>query len=164
MNNYKFLAAVVLALPAMMVHADDTVSPADRSFVAMVSQGGEFEVEAGQLAADQGSTQDIKDQGATEARDHKLVGDKLKSIASSAGLPVVASLNSEFQQKLDGLKSLSGAAFDTAYLKEMEEIHAKDGAAFSKEAVTGTNQGLREFASETHRIVVRHIGELQAKP
>jgi hypothetical protein len=44
----------------------------------------------------------------------------------------------------------------------MEAIHAKDGAAFAHEASAGSNTELKSFAAETHRIVVRHIGELRA--
>ena len=147
-----------------VAQAADSLSAGDSKFVAMVSQGGMFEVAAGKLAADQGSTQDIKDQGSTEANDHKLVGDKLKSIAGANGVKLPDSLNAQFQKKLDDLKSLSGPAFDTAYLHDMLDIHAKDGAAFAKEAHTGDNSDLKAFAVETHRIVVRHIGELQARP
>lgn len=60
--------AISVGLPASASRATDSVSDADRGFIAMVSQGGMFEVKAGELAADQGSTQDIKDQGSTEAR------------------------------------------------------------------------------------------------
>ena len=150
-----------LALPGAS-QAADTVSAADKSFVAMVSQGGMFEVKAGQVAADQGSTQDLKDQGSTEAHDHQLVGDKLKSIATAAGIQIADSLNSQFQKELDDLKALSGSAFDAAYLRDMDDIHKKDGAAFAKEAKSGTNPDLRAFAAETHRIVLRHLGELHA--
>jgi putative membrane protein len=147
--------------PAMFAHAD-ALSAADRSFVAMVSQGGMFEVKLGEVGAEKGSTQDIKDQGATEKHDHQLVGDKLKSIASANGISIGDALNAQFQKQLDDMKALSGVAFDSAYLKAMAQIHAKDGAAFAKEAKSGTNPALRDFASETHRIVVRHIGELKA--
>ncbi|GGA40152.1 DUF4142 domain-containing protein [Dyella nitratireducens] len=157
------IAVAAGALP-LMAHAADTVSAADKAFVAMVSQGGMFEVQLGQLAATQGSTQDIKDQGTTEAHDHQLVGDKLSSIAKTAGIPVADSLNAGFQKKLDDLKALSGLTFDMAYLRSMDDIHHKDGAAFAKEAASGTNTDLRAFAAETHRIVVRHLGELGAKP
>jgi hypothetical protein len=44
----------------------------------------------------------------------------------------------------------------------MEAIHAKDGAAFAKEATSGSDPKLKTFATETHRIVVRHVGELKA--
>jgi putative membrane protein len=159
-----FLIAMAAGALPLVVHAAETVSTTDKAFVAMVSQGGMFEVKAGELAAQQGSTQDIRDQGATEAHDHQLVGDKLSSIAKAAGIPVGDSLNASFQAKLDDLKTLSGPAFDAAYLSSMDDIHNKDGAAFAKEATSGTNTDLRAFAAETHRIVVRHLGELHAKP
>jgi putative membrane protein len=156
------LAAFALAALPGAVFAADPVSAADQPFVAMVSQGGMFEVKAGEVAADQGSTQDIKDQGSTEAHDHKLVGDKLKSIATAVGIPTADSLNAQFQKELDDLKTLSGTEFDAAYLRDMDDIHKKDGAAFAKEAKSGTNPALRAFAAETHRIVLRHLGELHA--
>ena len=161
--SVSFIALVTGTL-LLAAHAADTVSATDRAFVAMVSQGGMFEVKAGQLAAEQGSTQDIKDQGTTEAHDHQLVGNKLRSIAQAASIPIADSLNTEFQKQLDDLKALSGTAFDRAYLSSMNDIHNKDGAAFAKEATTGSNPDLRAFATETHRIVVRHLGELHATP
>jgi putative membrane protein len=161
----KSLLAIFVSAATMFIsvgQAADSMSAADGKFVAMVSQGGMFEVEAGKVAATQGSTQDIKDQGTTEANDHKLVGDKLTSIAGANQVKLPSALNAEFQKKLDDLKALSGLAFDAAYLKDMENIHAKDGAAFAKEAKGGTNPDLVAFATETHRIVLRHIGELKA--
>ena len=143
-------------------HAKPTVSAADRAFVAMVSQGGMFEVQAGTVGAAQGSTQDIRDQGDTEQHDHQLVGAKLKSIATSIGITFPATLNATFQKELGTLTAASGAGFDAAYLQDMATIHAKDGEAFAKEAESGTNPDLRAFAAETHRIVLRHIGEIKA--
>ncbi|WP_419730216.1 DUF4142 domain-containing protein [Lichenicola sp.] len=156
------VAGLLTVAASTAAHAAEAVSAADRAFVAKVSQGGMFEVKLGQVAGDQGSTQDIKDQGATEAHDHTLVGDKLKSVASDAGIDVPDGLNPQFQKQLDSLEAMSGTAFDAAYLHAMDVIHAKDGAAFAAEASSGTNPGLRAFAAETHRIVVRHIGELHA--
>ncbi len=149
-------------LMAATAHAADPVSAADRAFVAKVSQGGMFEVQCGALAASQGGTQDIRDQGATEAHDHQLVGAALKSAASDAGLTFPDTLDARFQAELDQLKPLSGRAFDAAYLRDMIVIHDKDGAAFAAEAKGGTDPKLRAFAAETHRIVLRHLGEIRA--
>ena len=162
MKHIFSLVALSISLPFAAASAASTVSPADRAFIAMVSQGGMFEVKAGEVGASQGSTQDIKDQGTTEQHDHEFVGAKLKSIATAAGVTFPDALNAKFQKELDDLKALSGPAFDAAYLQDMEDIHAKDGAAFAKEAAGGTNTDLRSFAAETHRIVLRHIGELKA--
>ena len=163
MTRLPLVALAALALP-LAAHAVDAASAADRAFIAMVSQGGMFEVQAGQLAADQGDAQDIKDSGATEAHDHKLVGDRLTSIAADAGITFPDTLNAEFTKELADLKAKTGRAFDVAYLQDMETIHAKDGAAFAREAAGGSNPKLKAFAAETHRIVLRHIGELKALP
>lgn len=154
------LGSALLLSVAQNAAADTAVSAADKAFVAKVSQGGMFEVEASKLVAQKAATQDVKDIGNTEVHDHSLVGDKLKSIASSADLEIADKLNADFQGQLDKLGSLSGPAFDNAYIASMDRIHAKDGAAFAHEARFGRNTRLREFAAETHRIVQRHIGAL----
>lgn len=166
MTRFALMCLTILAggAAATGALAAPSVSAADKAFVAMVSQGGMFEVQAGEAASQQGSTQDIRDQGATEAHDHKLVGDKLSSIASQADLSFPTELNATFRKMLADLKAASGPAFDRLYLKDMITIHHKDGAAFAKEASGGTNPDLRAFAAETHRIVVRHLGELNARP
>ena len=156
------LASALTLTPYLAAQAADPASPVDRAFVAMVSQGGLFEVRAGAIAASQGNTEDIKDQGTTEEHDHELVGGKLKAIADKAGIPIQPKLNQQFEKQYDELKSLSGPSFDAAFLREMEDIHAKDGAAFETEAKTGVNPALRSFAAQTHRIVLRHIGGLKA--
>ncbi len=157
------LGIVLLALFGARSAQSANVSDTDKAFVAKVSQGGMYEVELGKLAEQQGSVQDIKDQGNTEAHDHMLVGDKLKTIAKTNELEFPDKLNAEFQGRLDKMKSLSGEAFDKAYLADMKKIHDADGAAFAKESKSGTNADLKSFAAETYRIVQRHLGEIGAK-
>jgi putative membrane protein len=158
------LRAPLAILAAMTATAAIAATPssADRAFVAKVSQGGMFEVEAGKLAEGKGSTQDIRDFGTMEVHDHTLVGAKLKSISNSEGLSFASNLNPEFQGKLDHLKSLSGPAFDVAYMDEMATIHAADGAAFAKEAHDGGSPAYQAFGTETHVIVERHLGAIHA--
>ncbi len=166
MTQSLFAIATIFALglSAHAAGAAEIASSADKAFIASVSQGGMFEVQAGQLAMKQGSTQDIRDQGNTEAHDHTLVGQKLKSIASDEGVSFPDILDPAFQKELDDLKTLHNKAFDTAYLDDMLLIHYKDGASFSKEAADGGDPKLKAFAAQTYRIVERHIGELKALP
>ncbi len=158
------LSAFVAALLGVAgAQAAGPMSDTDKAFVGMVSQGGMYEVELGKVAETQGATQDIRDQGNTEAHDHMLVGSKLKGIVMGVGAPFPDALNDEFKARLDKIKALSGEAFDKAYLADMKKIHDADGAAFAKEAKGGTNPDLKAFAAETHRIVERHLGEIEAK-
>jgi putative membrane protein len=156
------VSSVVLALSTSSSYADNTFSAADKAFVAKVSQGGMFEVELAKVAETKASSQDLKDQANTEEHDHTLVGDKLKSIMEANGMEFPTALNAQFQARLDKLSALSGAAFDSAYLHTMEEIHHIDGAAFKQESTGGSNPDLKSFAAETYRIVLRHLGELGA--
>ena len=144
--------------------ADADLSAADRSFIAKVSQGGMFEVEAGKVASQKAARQDITDIGFTEVHDHELVGAKLRSIAGASGVQLGTALNAAFQKRLDRLNSLSGKDFDNAFIQEMDAIHAADGAAFAAEAKSGHNPALRAFAAETVLIVDRHLGALHALP
>ena len=99
-----------------------------------------------------------------EVHDHTGVGDKLKAAAGHGGMSFPGELNPEFSGRLARLKALPGPAFDQAYMSAMADIHAKDGAAFATEAKAGGTPELRAFAAETHRIVLRHIGAIDAVP
>jgi putative membrane protein len=161
----RLSAALLLALTgSAALHAADTASAADKAFVAKVSQGGMYEVEASKLAEDKAYAQDVKDLASMEYHDHKLVGAKLINITTSLGIHVDSSLNPQFQKRLDTLKGLSGAAFDQAYLSEMIKVHDIDGGLFAQEAKTGGSSALKAFAAETVKIVDRHIGALHPKP
>lgn len=162
MKIVKPFALLVATIGAGAVAA--AAIPADRAFVAKVSQGGMFEVAAGKVAETRGSTQDVRDFATSEVHDHTLVGDKLKAISSRQGVAISAVANPEFSGKLAHLSSLSGKAFDTAYLTEMAALHDADGAAFAKEASDGGSAAYRYFGAETHLIVERHIGAIHATP
>ena len=153
------LAVVLAALVATPVLAAGTAQ--DRAFVAKVGQGGMFEVQAGQLAMEKASSADVRDFATMEVHDHTGVGDRLKAVSQQQGVPVPAALNGEFQAKLDHLKGLSGPAFDAAYMRDMADLHPKDGAAFAKEGAAGGSADYRAFGRETHKIVARHIGAIQ---
>lgn len=162
-HNPLLLALAFASLSVTAAFAAEKASDADKAFVAKVSQGGMYEVELGKVAEKQGSTADIIDQGNTEAHDHELVGEKLKAAAKSADITFSTDLNDEFKARLAKISSLSGSAFDKAYIADMEKIHAADGAAFLQEAKAGTAPSLKTFAAETYNIVQRHVGELKAQ-
>ncbi len=154
----KAMTAAMMMV-ASIAWAQSTTTAVDKAFVAKVSQGGMYEVEASKVAVDRAQAQDVKDLAAWEVHDHQLVGDKLKSVASGAGDSFPTTLNAEFQARLNKLKGISSAPFDAAYLADMRFIHAKDEKLFAAEAVQGSG-AFKSFAHETDLIVKRHIGGL----
>jgi len=152
------LLALSSTLPLL---AQTSASDTDKAFVAKVSQGGSYEVEASQLAIHKAVAQDVKDLAFTEVHDHELVNKELKAISESEHVPIAPTLNADFQLKLAHLRSLSGGDFDEAYLLEMSTIHDKDEKLFAQEAIDGSGP-YKTFAAKTDRIVKRHIGALHA--
>jgi putative membrane protein len=151
-------AIVALSLAAALyalVPASDT----DKTFVGKVSQGGMYEVEASKVAEERATAPDVRDVAVTEVHDHTLVNKELKAIATKEGIPVAATLNSTFQERLQKLKSVSRPDFDAAYISDMEEIHDNDEKLFAQEATQGSD-AFKSFAHQTDLIVKRHIGEL----
>jgi putative membrane protein len=139
--------------------AQQTASEIDKAFVAKVSQGGEYEVEASKLALQKASMQNVRDAANSEVHDHELVNKKLRTISAAAHVSIAPALNPDFTQKLDHLKTLSGEDFDKAYMEEMAAIHDKDEKLFAQEAINGTDD-YKSFAAETDPIVKRHIGAI----
>src|SRR3982074_2096216 len=74
------LASTILAVPMLALAADKNP---DADFFKRAAQAGIAEVEAGKLAQEKGSSQEVKDFGAMMVKDHTAANDKLKSIASS---------------------------------------------------------------------------------
>jgi putative membrane protein len=152
-------AAVVALSLASVLYALEPASDVDKAFVGKVSQGGMYEVEASKIAEERASSPDVKDLSITEVHDHSLVNHELKRIATLKGIPVSATLNADFQQRLEKLKSVSGPAFEAAYITDMQAIHDKDEKLFAAEATEGSD-AFKTFAHQTDLIVKRHIGAL----
>jgi putative membrane protein len=121
------------------------------------AQGGMTEVQLGQLAADKGTSQDVKDFGAKMVTDHGKANDELKSIANSKGITLPEKLDSKHQAMVDKLNGLSGAAFDKAYVAAMVTAHTKDNSLFIKEASSGQDPEIKAFAAKTDEMVKMHL-------
>ena len=155
---YSTLLAIAMAAS---LYAQTDASDTDRAFVAKVSQGGRYEVDASELALRRAVAQGVKDIATSEVHDHQLVNRALKEVSTSKSVKIAPLLNPEFQQKLDHLKAVASADFDAAYLSEMAAIHDKDEKLFAQEAVDGGASDYRKFAARADVIVKRHIDALQ---
>lgn len=157
-------AALVLALGAgpfyaTRVLAAGSASQADQAFVAKVSQGGLYEVEAGKVAASRGMSPVVRDFGVLESHDHEGVNAELKRIAGATGVTITPGLNAEFTQRLATLKGQKASQFDAFYLNDMKQIHNKDEGLFVQESEEGS-QAYKEFAHGTAVLVKAHLGWL----
>lgn len=153
--------AVVLAFAVCgtLTHAAQPATDVDRAFVAKVSQGGLYEVEAGKVVALKGTTPVIKDFGVLESHDHERVNSDLKEIAGMTGVVIPPGLNPEFAERLAKLKAVPQAQFEAFYIADMKAIHTKDEGLFVQESEAGS-AAYRDFAHRTAVLVKAHLGWL----
>ena len=134
----------------------------DTAFAVKAAQGGLAEVKLGRLAADNGSSPDVKAFGQQMVDDHSKANDQLKSVAESEGMTLPTDINQKQQAMYDRLSKLSGDQFDSAYVKDMIMDHQEDVKDFRKEAQSGTDEKIKSFAAETLPVIQGHLDKLKA--
>lgn len=138
------------------------MSSADTTFAMKAAQGGMAEVKLGQLAVDKASNPDVKQFGQRMVDDHSKANDQLKSICSAENMTPPTDLDAKDQATYDKLSKLSGPAFDKAYIKDMVKDHEMDIKEFQKEANTGKDPQLKQFASTTLPTLHSHLSDAKS--
>ncbi|HVJ51783.1 MAG TPA: DUF4142 domain-containing protein [Aliidongia sp.] len=133
----------------------------DRQFVTKATIGGMTEVQESQLAQGQAQSDDVKSFGQHMVTDHVAAGEKLKSIVAAEGIQAPADLDKKHQQELSSLEKLKGGAFDKRYVKAQLAAHKQTVALFEKEASSGQDPQLKQFASATLPTLKEHLSDVE---
>jgi putative membrane protein len=137
--------------------AGGKVAAKDSKFVTEAAVSGLFEVEAGKLAQEKGSSDQVKQLGEMMIKDHTAANDELMKIASSKGVQVPTELDAKHKTMLEKLSKQSGEAFDKAYLAALEAAHKKDVTLFEKASQNLEDADLKGFAAKTLPILQGHL-------
>jgi putative membrane protein len=162
-NTWRILSGVALAalLPwtarAASSGAKQAVPSQDQHFVHEAAAGGQMEVELGKLAQQKASSDRVKQFGQRMVQDHSQANDKLQTVAKELPVTLPTSLPPQKQQTVDQLSKLNGSRFDQQYMRTMVKDHTEDVAAFQKEAKSGRNAQVKEFASNTLPTLQEHL-------
>lgn len=133
-----------------------TLSAMDKTFMKKAAQGGMAEVKLGELAAKQGSSDQVKQFGQKMVDDHGKANDALKEVAAKKNFTLPGDIDAKSKATLAKLEKLHGAAFDAAYIKDMKMDHQADIAEFQKEVSKGKDPDVKGFASSTLPTVKEH--------
>ncbi len=136
----------------------------DRDFIMEAAMGGMMEVELGQVAAQKGGSDAVKQFGQRMVDDHSKANSELMSLASSKGITLPTALDDKHRQQVTKLSGMSGADFDRAFSKMMLSDHQKDVAAFEKQSTKAADADLKAFASKTLPTLQKHLQMARALP
>jgi putative membrane protein len=141
------------------VAASGYAGGADSAFMTKAGGDGMAEVELGRLAVDRASSSDVKAFAQMMVDDHSKANGELTSLASQKGVTLPAQPPPAAKAAKDHLSSLSGAAFDKAYMDHMVKDHEKAVALFSKEAGSGKDTDTKNWASKTLPTLQQHLAK-----
>jgi putative membrane protein len=146
---------------AARTEAPAPLDAADRAFVEKASAAGMAEVQAAQLAQTKAKSADVKGFAQHMVDDHTAAGEKLKAIAQADGVQPPDNLGAKDQKQLAALQKLNGAAFDKRYVEDQTAAHKEAVALFEKEAKTGSNAQLKQFAVDTLPTLKQHLTDVE---
>lgn len=154
--------ALSSALGAPEKKADTTASEtkasaADTAFIKKAAEGGMTEVELGKIAEKNGEKDDVKTFGSHMVKDHGKANGELKGVAGKMNVALPDKVSAEHQAKIDKLSKLTGAAFDTAYAKEMVASHEKTIASFETAKGKVGHEDLKKFINDTLPVIKEHL-------
>ncbi len=166
LNCSRFILAGQLALSLFaaqqLMAAEDKdnrgqFTSADYKFVCAASEGGTMEVTLGQLAAEKGADQSVRDFGQHMVQDHQRLNQELTQLATQKGATLPESSTKKDEKMTEHLKSLAGADFDKAYIKDMVRDHKKDIKEFQRVAEKADDADLKAWASKTLPTLQEHL-------
>jgi putative membrane protein len=129
--------------------ADKMAHHQDHEFFMKAAEGGIAEVELGQLALKQASSEDVKQFAQLMVDEHSKANEELKGLAASKSIPLPADAGKKNKETLDKLAKLSGAEFDREFMKVMVKDHNMAVALFEKQAKNGKDGEAKAWAEKT---------------
>ena len=133
------------------------VNQTDKDFMKHAAEGGIMEVKLGQLAASNGSSQEVKELGRMMEEQHTKANGELKALAAKKNVSLPADMTEKDQKTYKKLSALQGKDFDKEYSDCMVKDHKEDISKFKAEADKGGDADLKSWAAKTVPTLEHHL-------
>jgi putative membrane protein len=122
------IAVLAVAVSSSLAFARSaSVALDDPTIVAIFDAANSADIETGALAAEQGSSKEVRDFGAMLVRDHKAVRQQGRDLAKKLGVTPTPPANDQSAKDhaavMKRLRALHGAEFDHAFLEQEVAFH-----------------------------------------
>jgi putative membrane protein len=135
----------------------DTMNAQDKQFMEMASYGNHNEIEAGRLASSRGMADSIENFGDTMVVHHTMAQDMLEDVAGMKSLNIPQGPDPAHVAMKAYLQTLSGRAFDSAYIHSQVLDHQATVDLFQNEINNGNDVDVRNYASENLPTIQMHL-------
>jgi putative membrane protein len=163
------LAVMGAAFPAtgfVMASQQDstssTLQPIEREFITVIRFANLWEIPMGQLAVKRGTTQSVKDAGATMADDHTKLDVAIKDLAARFDLRLPEEPTSSQQAWMAEISSKTGKEFDRTFANRLRGAHGTVFGLVSEVRAGTRNEVIRAFAQQANDVVMKHMTLLES--
>jgi putative membrane protein len=143
------------------MNAPGQPSPMDKMFVKKALQGGMAEVQLGQLTLQKSNNDQVKQFAQRMIDDHTKLGEQMKPVAQQLGVSAPDGISKKDKATIGKLQSLSGPAYDEAYIRDMVKDHKQDLSDFQTEASSGQDQTVKDAANQGSKVIAQHLQMIQ---
>jgi putative membrane protein len=135
----------------------------DQKFLDFAAQTDMVEANLGQLAQEQGVSQQVKDYGQTLATDHTQDYAMLQTLAQQAGLTVPTAIDAEHNKgMITPFHQLKGPGFDKKFAHDMAAGHSQAIQVYQNEAKDAQNPAIKSYAQQTLATLQKHLDGAKA--
>jgi putative membrane protein len=142
--------------------SDQGLRPVDREFLTVIKYANLWEIPMGKLATERGTTQPVKDVGATMFADHTQLNVDVKKIADQFGVTLPNEPTSSQKAWISEISSKTGADFDRTFANRLRGAHGTVFGLVAEIRSGASNEVIRDFATSANEIVMRHMTMLEA--
>jgi putative membrane protein len=156
----KFMTGAALAAALAFGTSGFAQEQASQKFLKQAIEGNLAEVQMGELAQKNGTSDGVRSFGQMLQKDHSAANQKATAAASKLGISPPTAPNSQQKAKYERMSKLSGAKFDQEFIKDMVADHKKDVKEYEAEAKKKDAAG--SYASETLPTLRKHLETAQS--
>ncbi len=122
----------------------------DAEFMMKAAASSMFELQASELALKKAKSSSVKEFARKMKEDHTKASKELKALASKKNITLPTALSEDFKNPMEKLNKLSGADFDSEYMKAMHKAHQQDVKLFEEASEEDdADSEIKAFASKT---------------
>jgi len=158
----KRIATAAISVAAFLVITPVAVSAAesDENFLKTAIGINLAEISMGQLAQKNGSTDGVRQFGATLVQDHTASNNDALALAKTHGFTPPTQPSVDDQKMSRDLSAMTGGEFDRAFAQDMVAGHQKAIQLFTAQA-GGTKNDISSFAEKTLPTLKKHLATAQ---
>jgi predicted outer membrane protein len=156
------LSALFILPLAAAVAAPPQGGSQDASWLVATHQTNLSEIASGQLAAESGHSEAVRNAGQMLARDHQSLDAKLKPVAERMGVKLPDHPDMQQRDEMQHFKGLSGMDFDRDWTKTEADGHVKSIEATEREVQNGSSAQVKQLAQSALPVLKKHLRTLKS--